>query len=433
MDKNNPIAKEIERLHEHWQEFIASDKPIFHCKLPPDSHQLVNTWIKLKESFDENNPDLFVHLAIPFSDEKQFAWDLADELNHLVKEGLDDSLPETGEDCQWQAPKGDAMRSGFEMLLASVQAVLKEFGDCLDTVTLAISPVPIKQEASYLTWWQWVATVHKDFDDWPEQLKLLVFDQIRDPFLASVVSAFDSQFFSEVSPVNYTAALNKVLEENDDGSDGANIRKNIFTMQNAIAESDGKRLYDARKIALPIALENKWFDIATTINLTCAAGLMSWQHYDSALKELDNAQHNAREGVKEELAGCDKQLLMGLMNESTCRYLKNDLSTAAQRFEETAEYAKSLEDGWSELEAWRMGSFCYERAGQKREAWTLATRALELGRAMEPDERHQTTLPFVGQAMIRMSPDKHVERDVDQTMKELIGEDWQQDLREVLS
>lgn len=433
MDKNNPVAKQFEKLDEQWQEFLDSDKPVFHWKIPADSYQLLNSWVKLKESFDEKNPDLFAHIALPFSDTEKFAWDVAFEFNGMIKDGLDDSIPEGGEDCTWHAPNPQNMQNGFDMLLASAMVVLDEFGDCLESLTMVIAPTPIKESEAYTRWWQRIGEINTVYKDWPEKLKLLVFDHARQPFLQPVADTYSDFFYSVVASVDYTGALNKVLDEADDGSDAAKVRKNLFEMQNAIAESNGEKLKNSRKIALPLAKGNGWFDIATTINLTCAAGLMSWKHYDSALKEYANAQSNATRGRQENIPGCEKLLLLGLLNESTCLYLKGDLLPAAERYETTAQLANEIQDDWTELEAWRMGSFCCEQAGQKQRAWSLATRALELGRGLESEKREQTTLPFVGQAMLRMSPNSNVEREVDDAMIELLGKDWQENIKEALS
>lgn len=433
MNKNNPVEKEFKKLGSQWQRFLDSDLPIFHWMVPSDSVQLLNAFIKIKEQFDEKTPEMFVHLTVPFSGLEQFATDLADEFNQLVKEGLDDTLPEGGEDCPWQAPDTRQSQSGFQALLKSCDAFLQTFGDCLDALVLVIAPPSVPEGKAYLQWWQWACTIHRDYDEWPDKLKWITLDHIEQPYLHAVVAEFPEQIYSEIADCDYKGALTKVLDDADDGSDAAKIRKNLFNMNNAIAESDGNALKQSRDIALPLARSNNWFDIAATINMTCAAGLMSWQHYDTAINEYQKAQEQARLGMQADLPGSEKLLLQSMLNESTCLYLNDNLAPAAKAFEKTAGLAHELGDPWIELEAWRMGSFCLERAGQQQQAWVHGKQALAVGRTMEVEQRLQSTLPFVGQALMRMSPDTAVANEVDGVMIDLIGENWQQTLKEASS
>ncbi len=433
MNKNNPVEKEFKKLHKQWQKFLDSDIPVFHWKVPADSVQLLNAFIKMKEQFDEKNPDLFVHLTVPFSGTKQYAWDLTEEFNGLIQDGLGDSVPEEGEDCQWQAPDTSTMKSGFQALLQSADALLKEFGDCLESLVMVIAPPSVVEDQQYQQWWQWVCTIHRDYDEWPNKLKLVCFDHISNPFLQPLVEQFPEQLFSEVADVNYKAALNKVLDDADDGSDAAKVRKNIFAMNNAIIENDGKTLKQARDTALPLTQENKWFDLAATVNMTCAAGLMNWKHYDTAINEYQQAQDHAKQGMQADIPGSEKLLLQSMLNESTCHFLNNNLTPAAKSYQKTAELAQELKEPWFELEAWRMGSFCLERASQNQSAWAFGKNALTVGRQMDAEQRQQSTLPFVGQALMRMSPDKSVAHEVDGAMIDLLGDDWKEPLRQANS
>lgn len=429
MSQSNPVVKELDKLTEQWQQFVDSDLPVLHWKIPPDGSQLVNAFIKVKEQFDEKNPDLFIHLTTPFKGAQQFGWSLNEEFNVLVEEGLADSL-EGEEDLTWRKADVTAVKSGFQALFISCRSLLELFGDYLDSLVLVIAPTAIESPEEYRQWWDWSCKIHRDYDEWHSQLRLVTFDQVNSPFLQTVADQYPEQVMSCVAPIDYTGALNKVLAEADDGSPGAKLRQCLFDMNNAITAKDAETLRRASATALPLAEQNGWLDLAATVVMTRAAGYLNWQSYDPAIADYRQAQALAEQGRQQAIPGCDKLLLQSMLNEATALYLSKQLALAANLYEQTAVKANELNDPWMALESWRMGSFCYEQNQNRQQAWSLAKQALKVGEAMSKEERPHSTLPFVGQALLRMSPNSQVAGEVNDVMMTLLDDDWQTTVRQ---
>ena len=100
------------------------------------------------------------------------------------------------------------------------------------------------------------------------------------------------------------------------------------------------------------------------------------------------------------------------------------LEHAARAYESAAKKAEELKDLWICLEAWRMASLSMERHKQKDAAWQYANQAYAVGREMTPEEREQSTLAFVGQAMLRISPNGQVKSEVKNAFDRMLGEEW---------
>ncbi|HMY38478.1 MAG TPA: hypothetical protein PK011_04065, partial [Marinagarivorans sp.] len=75
-------------------------------------------------------------------------------------------------------------------------------------------------------------------------------------------------------------------------------------------------------------------------------------------------------------------------------------------------------------EAWRMAAFCSERLNQTERAWEQANFALAVGKNMAPEIRAQSTLGFVGQAMLRLKSNPQMQKDINATFSELLSSDW---------
>ena len=74
-----------------------------------------------------------------------------------------------------------------------------------------------------------------------------------------------------------------------------------------------------------------------------------------------------------------------------------------------------------------MASWCWEMVKEVEKAWAHGQRAWEVGRAMNAEAREGSTLPYVGEALVRLSQQRQGERAARGTESEVasvLGEDW---------
>ena len=79
------------------------------------------------------------------------------------------------------------------------------------------------------------------------------------------------------------------------------------------------------------------------------------------------------------------------------------------------------------MESWRMAAYCHEGVQQFDTSWRCGQRALEAAARLAPDARRTSTLPFVGQGLLRLLPPRDTERAaaVRERMTALAGPDWE--------
>jgi hypothetical protein len=103
MKPSNPIEGELAKLEEQWETFIDSEQPILRWLIPPDSYQIARAFVKVKEQFEDDNPDLFIGLASVFADPGRFAFALADELNRSTTSTRRSSITYRGWCRTWRS------------------------------------------------------------------------------------------------------------------------------------------------------------------------------------------------------------------------------------------------------------------------------------------------------------------------------------------
>ncbi|MCR6653303.1 MAG: hypothetical protein NVV73_18225 [Cellvibrionaceae bacterium] len=249
-------------------------------------------------------------------------------------------------------------------------------------------------------------------------------DNAEKPFLSQTITQNGDVALSQTPPLNFNAAARAVAEQANDGSDSGQFRLHLLDMNNAIGEQDRGKLEKSSAAALAITEKNQWLDMWTTTLMTRGGGWLNFKVFDLAVKDYRQAQQIALQGIEKQTPGCEKLLLQAMLFEGTAYFMANYLEHAAKAYQNAAKKAEELKDSWMCLEAWRMASLSMERFKKTDIAWQFANQAFAVGRGMKPEEREQSTLAFVGQAMLRISPNGQVKAEVKNAFDRMLGEDW---------
>lgn len=438
MADKNPIERELSKLDEQWEDFISADQAIFCWRIKSDEQQLSKTFVRLKEQFLDDSSDLFIGLHSDFLNENDYSFEITEEMNQLLHEGFEQAIRDEQQNNEtaineftWNVVDLSGYSHGHHALLDNCQRVLDAFGKFIDCLVLVIMPNQVAHLDSWLQWWRDTAEIHKSYDLWPEKLKLLVFEIDAAPHLSSVVDEYAEQFYCANSSSNMKQAIDAILENADDGSPGAKIRILINDMQYAVGEQNIKLLQQCSETALAIAVEQSFFEMAATVLMIRAAGYLNAQYFQQAVADYQQAQLFSLQGIDKEIPGCDKLLLQSQMLEGTAFFSANQYAEAAACYQKTADLAAQQNNTMIIMEAWRMSSFCFERNKQKALAWEDALKALAAAKELSPEEQQASTLPFVGDALLRVSPNVESEQQITEEMIQLLGEDWLEKLQEV--
>lgn len=434
MSTPNPIQREIEKLHEQWEDFLNAKRPILRWHFLPDDIELGFGFIKIKEQLDEKNPELFIHLHAAFTSSETFSYSLAEELNQMIAEGIADAeLDEAATQTQaatvhdWTAPDLNDCRIGYNALFRSCVHALRALDDYIHYLVIIVTPTAVNNRAAYTQWWSDCCEINARYR-WPANLKIVFFDIEKESSLALLAQQKPQHIYSMDAPVDMNAAVQNVLKEADDGSPQAAFRNITVALQSAVGKQDKVAMEKLSANAIALAQAHHWLDMWAVTLLTRAAGYLGLQAYDLALADYRTAQTICAQGEQENVPGCNKLQLQACICEGTCLFSANRFEEAANAFAKGAQLAESQKDSLMTLEGWRMASFCMERAGFKKIAWDYGIKALEIGSAMNEDERAHSTLPFLAQALLRLSPNGDVDQHITQRFNELLGQDWQKNL-----
>lgn len=432
MSTANPIQRELEKLDEQWEDFLSSKLPILRWHFSPDDIELGLGFIKTKEQLDEKNPELFIHLHAEFISAETFSHTLAEEMNSMIEEGIADAFQEEEEsqtpattDHHWLKPDLRDSRTGYNALFRSCINALQAFEDYVHYIVIVITPATIKNPRQYTQWWNQCCEINLRYQ-WPDNLKLVFFDTEKSSSLATLAQEKPQHLHSLDAPVDMNEAIKAVLKEADDGSPTAAFRNITVDLQKAVGKQDKPALEKLATAAIALAQEHHWLDMWVVTLLTRAAGYLGFQAQDAALEDYRAAQLIAAQGEEENIPGCDKLRLQALICEGTCLFSAGRFEEAANAYARSAQLAETQQDLLMSLEGWRMTSFCMERASYTKVAWDYGMKALDAGSKMDEQQRAHSTLPFLGQALLRISPNGDIDHHIKQRFDDLLGEEWLQ-------
>lgn len=425
----NPVEKELQKLNAQWEAFMASDKPIFHWSLKTDAQQLAKTFIRYKEQTPESLTDMTIGLPVDFFSASDYGYALASALQEAIIAGI--AVAETDDMAMealpsWQSLDIKRYPYGFRALFAVCEQCIQLYGQAYDTLTLAMLPQQVSDPEAYSRWWAECCRICRDYTLRPQKLRLVVFDSQITPFLADIAHDHPDLVYHDTDNTNMKAALAQVVDEANDGSPGAVLRKHLFEMNYAMGEQNRTVLEQHAQQALAIAEQHELVDMLATTLLIRAAAYLNLQCFDLSISDYRQAQSHAAKGKEAQVPGCDKLLLQAVLCEGTAHFTKGDFIEAAFAYQRAAPIGEALSEKLMTMEAWRMAAFSFERAKDKNKAWQSGRHALVVAETMDEKERSASTLSYVGEGLLRVAPDYDAEKSVITRMRQLLGDDWQQ-------
>jgi tetratricopeptide (TPR) repeat protein len=182
----------------------------------------------------------------------------------------------------------------------------------------------------------------------------------------------------------------------------------------------------AAQRAESIAVQQNWPLLASAVNMALGSTYLAAGDVARTLACYRSANAAVAGSSEPGAATLDIQTRFA---EASALIADNRYADAAEVYERIGPLAEQQGEAIARLEAWRMAAWCREANGEKPRAWRRAVKALEAGDAMDASLRPDSTLPYVGQLMLRLIDDgicTDQEEMVRRRMIALVGKDWEE-------
>lgn len=423
----NAVERRLERVAELWDRF-AADPSLRALRLRGvlDDLRLVDLFIDVQNEEFGTAPDVFVRLGPSFRDPACYADDLISALCEQY-EAARPELRARGIPADWEPPAALSEETDEAFLLrfaASFQAFYAERMQCL---VLVLAPDAVADDQAFL---DWIANL-LDLGV-PATLRLLV----PDPAEAPRLEGLDERAPGLAVTINPALDMPGALEElaRSEGEEGPAklFRIHLVSLANAAGKGNITAAELAARRALEVAKKEDWPDQALVAHMGLAAAYLAAKRPDDAVGSYRKAMVAAEAAAKKEHPAAAKLRVSAVMGEGAALVAAAHWAEAAGVYERAAPLAEAAADPVMLLEAWRMAGYCHEQAGADRDAWRCGQLALEAGDKLPPEQRQQSTLPWVGQMLRRLLQrhyqDDHHSQALDARLDGLIGPGWERTL-----
>lgn len=423
MSKRNAIEQRLALLREHWSTFVEDEKArLLRWTVLPDEVSMLQTFIEVEAGEGGELPDLFLSVDTPFETSEKYGGALLSTLAAQYEESRE-FLEGADIDAGWRCPAA-AGEPGHIAFAKACESFRSHYRELASTLAVILQP---EQISDVMDWQRWLLALLQS--GLPPEVRVVVLDSVEQPQLEELCRAAPSLTMTIPAALNMPGAMDDLITKA--GGDGPDVhfRRHLSALGNAAGKKDLDTARHSAMQALAIARGQGWHDMAVVVRMTLAGTMVQLSQFDEALREYDEAIAAAEHCREENHPAAAKLAVQCRFGKAAALLSKGDFQGAAALYEETVPLAEQASESMYTLESWRMAAYCHEATKQFADAWRCGEQALAIGEAMEEESRPRSTLPYVGQGLLRTAkkytPDGGAEGRVRLKLEQLLGLDWE--------
>lgn len=423
MERKNAVERRLDLLHDQWTEFAQlPEARLLRWVVEPDEVRMVEAFLR-KEGDDRIGecPDLFLRLVEPFDKPARYGYALREAIIRLEEESRA-GLEEEGH-AGWRCPAMKEGEGDVEAFLAACDSLQRHYASLCELLTVVLMPARGTDSSA---WQKWLGTAVEKATS--AQVRLVVLDDARTPLLEPLAEALPERVVTMLAKLEMARALEELSQEAGFlDTPGGQFRELFVRMGNAARKGELRKVERLGAQAVAVATGHGLHSLAVAAHFMVGNALLEAGRPRDALEHYRQAEAASTESeAKGDPHGAQLRL-KSRMAQGTAWVMAQEYPPASTLYEETAPLARELEDVRMELECWRMASWCREEARELERAWEHARRAWDVGRAMDAATRDTSTLPYVGEALVRLSharQGEHAAQAVESEVASVLGTDW---------
>lgn len=417
----NAITRRVDQLGELWNEFAQKpDARLARWLVDGDSARMVDLFLDVQNDDAGDIPDLFVRFSEPFDGPGRFGFTLRESLCQKYEE-VRDGLSAEGVRADWSCPSVKPGESDIAAFVCACASFRQHYEGTLVLLVVVLLP---HETGAPADWEQWLHSLVRA--GLPTGVRVMVIDDATAPVLGGMTTVEPKRVVTIKPQLDMPGAYMELVRGIPGSGPGFTFRRLFIALTNAAGKGDMAAAKQAAERASKLAAEQNWphLQVATAMALAAAhlgAGnkAEALATYQSAGKVVGDSKDPTSAKLRLQTQFAEAAVLVG----------DGKYTEAAPIYQETATLAAKQNDSFATLEGWRMAAYCREMAKQYAEAWTCGQKALEVGTKLDKDTRLNSTLPYVGECLLRVAQQPSYTDKADavrQRMVQLLGPNWQE-------
>lgn len=424
--QKNAIEQRLDIIEALWNTFADTpDARLCRWVVGLDERRMIDVFLEVQNDESGSVPDLFIRFDDPFTDPARHGHMLAESLQKKYDE-IRESLREDGMPSDWQRPNPGASEADVAVFAKALGSLYSHYQSLLSQVIAVLTPEQVSKNADWQAWLQ------RFLKAVPPGVRVMVVDDALFPKLAELAKAEPAAVQSIEPKLNMSAAYLELARGVGKGGPGVSFRLGFVALAQAAGTGDIAKVKQLAASALGIAQQQGWPQMQAVVQMTLASALIGAKKSAEAIACYRNAA--AVMAAQPNDPAAPKIILQSKLSEGAALVSDGKHVEAAKVYEDSAVFAEQQKDFLMGMESWRMASYCHEASKQVEPSWRCGNKALDAAAKMDADLRASSTLPFVGQAMLRLAKgaDEDFAHQVRARMNELAGPEWEKKLEAAL-
>jgi hypothetical protein len=421
--EKNPVERRLDYLSGLWEQFAANPAArLLRWVADGDGRQMAETFLEVHKQDPAGIPDLFLAFDLPFRDETSYAADLLRYWKGWYDENRD-GLIEESLDPTWHLPPPRAGEPGFAAVGRTAKSFREFYGADFRNLAVALVPNSISDPAA---WARWLSGLVKP--DLPPEVRFLVLDDLASPALKGLAEREPAKVVSQTLEIDGVMLYRELLARAGGTGPGVVFRDHYAGMLIASKAGNFAAAITAGTAALAVATAEGWPHLAVAASFGIAGLLAATGKPAESLAGYRQAVAQAEAAAAAGDPIGPKLVVQSKLGEAGSLFAAQNYPAAAAVYEDAAPKATAAGDHLLAMESWRMAAAAHELGKADDKAWECGQNALAAGGEIDPEMRPQTTLPFAGQGLLRLTKKKPFAEHRDKlvkTMNALVGPGWE--------
>jgi len=431
MESGNPISIRIQKLANYWMSFKLQEKARFCIwQIEYDEKPFIDRFYSLEETDKGKTFDLFISLTSPFNSTEEYdnllTHEFATQLHNFNErvENEEDTIfwePIIDDEKLEKKQFGETLLKNINGLRESLTEEFEEF------LVVYLNPKSMKNISQFQEYLIMLAEM-----DISDKIRFMLTDDISEPFLDKLVQDFPEIAISIVPALDMKGAMQEIASAGDPTNPGVKFQRYFLELCNLAGKGKMKPALQFANKALLIAQKEGWIHLQIAVHIQVGSSWQSAKNTDKALESYEYACRIAENAYNAKDSMGAKLYIQSLFAKASAWISIPDYKKAMELYERSIPVSEEAEEYINLLEGYRMAGFCAECLKEYSHAWEQGQNALQAGKKLEEQIRHDFTLPYVGDMMLRLAKKvkkKDAVDNINLQMIELVGENWQQKLQ----
>jgi len=401
----NPVEHRLVELCNHWEPFQKDpSKRLLIWKAHENAVRMLQCFFEAqKQESEYQTGDLFIVFDTPFEQSIQYSRDLKITLAGQY-DASRDALTQQGITPDWEFDPQN-FQDSVSGVGQSLQSFADKHQDHIGHLVAVFMPSTITGEDAFMGWIQRLLATGV-----PERIRIVLIESLEHPRFTALTSSDHEQIYIETLNIDALTTAQDTFAQEGAVGPAAVYRNFLMGMVTLIEKGSADQVKAKAEDTLAFAKKEQWADQEVVVIMLVAGALLKEKRFEEAVKEYQKARQAALKTVEAQHPAGKDLVMQTWFGEAGAHLAAGNLQASTECYDRAGLVAQSMPNLILAIEANRMGTFCQGRLEQRDPALERGNAALALGKQLEPDDRPNTTLPFLGIDILRVIDPERVKQ-----------------------